>query len=75
MPRFLKAKPTHKHRILQLLKDRRYHSSREMLNAGGFRYGARLLDLRKAGYVFAVKLDAKKPNSFLYRLVSKPRLA
>jgi hypothetical protein len=75
MLRFQKPKTTHKQRILALLKDRRYHSSREMMNAGGFRYGARLLDLRKDGYTFAVKPDEKKPNSFLYRLISRPKFA
>lgn len=69
------AKPTKKARLLQLLKDRRYHTSNELLKAGGYRYGARLHNLRSDGYVFSVKQSVKSPSLFQYRLVSKPKTA
>jgi len=59
-------------RIAQLLKDRRYHSSRELLKVGGFRYGGRLHELRADGYRFTMKRDAKHQNLFWYRMTVKP---
>jgi len=63
---------TKKLRILALLTDRRYHSARELARAGGFRYGARIKELRNDGYTFAIKRSERDPQLFLYRLTAKP---
>jgi hypothetical protein len=66
------TRSSRKAKLLELLRDRRYHSARELLKAGGYRYGARLNELRGFGYGFSVKRDAEKMNLFWYRLASKP---
>ena len=40
---------THKQRLVRLLSDARWHGMKEMQAEGGYRYGARLLEMRKAG--------------------------
>ena len=42
---------THKEALLQLLSDYKKHTMRECQNAGGWRYGGRLHELRREGYI------------------------
>jgi hypothetical protein len=65
---------TKKGRLVLLLKDRRYHSARELLRVGGFRYGGRLHELRADGYRFTIKRDEKHQSLFWYRMTAKPGL-
>jgi hypothetical protein len=61
---------TKKARLFALLKSRRWQHVRDLAKAGGFRFGARLEELRVDGHTIKVKRDPKKPNLFHYRLVS-----
>ena len=45
------TKPTKCERLLALLSDGKPHGQRELLEVGGFRYGARIMDLRAQGHV------------------------
>jgi hypothetical protein len=66
----MRTKPTHKEKIVALLSDRRWHSTVE-LHAICWRYGARLWDLRRDGYVFE-KRRTPDPRIEEWRLVSAP---
>jgi hypothetical protein len=63
---------TKKARLIALLRDRRYHSSRELMKAGGYRFSARLNELKNQGFAFSLKRDGRDQNLFWYRLASKP---
>ena len=62
---------TQKAKIIDLLKDKEWHSTEE-LHAICWRYGARLFDLREEGYVFEKKPHPFKKNLELWRLLTKP---
>lgn len=47
----LNKRESHKDRLLALLSDGKVHPMGELLKVGGFRYGGRLFDLRKEGYI------------------------
>jgi hypothetical protein len=66
----MRTKPTHKEKIVALLSDGRWHSTIE-LHAICWRYGARLWDLRRDGYVFE-KRRTPDPRIEEWRLVSAP---
>jgi hypothetical protein len=66
----MKTKPTQKEKIVALLSDGRWHSTIE-LHAICWRYGARLWDLRRDGYVFE-KRRTPDPRIEEWRLVSAP---
>jgi len=53
----MKTKPTQKEKIVALLSDGRWHSTIE-LHVICWRYGARLWDLRRDGYVFEKRRTA-----------------
>lgn len=59
---------TKRARLYDLLRDHRWHPMGELLHAGGFRYGGRLLEMREDGLDIEVKRDTKKPNLYHYRL-------
>lgn len=54
-------------RLLSLLSDREPHTQQEMLQAAGFRYGARLLELRSDGH--SIVTERVGDDEFRYRLV------
>ena len=62
-------KPTQTERLLELLKDRDWHSMRA-LNEICFRYGARFKELRDAGYTIETRQISA--GLFWYRLVAEP---
>lgn len=45
-----KRRTSHAQALLELLLDGRWHGMREVQNAGGWRYSARICEMRKAGY-------------------------
>jgi hypothetical protein len=53
-------KPSQKERIIALLSDRLWHTTEE-LNDLCYRYGARLFELRREGYVFTEERIGKGP--------------
>lgn len=57
-------------RLLELLGDYRAHDMRELIDAGGFRYGGRLKELRDAGHAIET-ICVKHPNHFAYRLLPR----
>ena len=61
---------SHKQALLTLLSDGRWHTMRQMQEAGGYRYGGRLHELRKAGH----KIDTRNVfgDVFEYRLDLTP---
>lgn len=61
---------TQKERILALLSDGRYHHMRQ-LNDICFRYGGRLHELRREGYVIETKRIGE--GQFEYRLIVEAR--
>ncbi len=62
--------PTQKDRILDLLADGQWHDTVE-LHAICWRYGARLWELRRAGYVFEKRRTAD-PRIEEWRLLGRP---
>ena len=44
------SRPAHRENLLALLADHCEHTQNECLQVGGFRYGARLFELRGAGH-------------------------
>ncbi len=65
-----RKRPTHKERILDLLSDGHWHDTIE-LHAICWRYGARLWDLRQAGYLLE-KRQTADPHIEEWRLVGAP---
>jgi len=65
-----RRRPAHKERILDLLSDGQWHDTVE-LHAICWRYGARLWDLRRDGYVFEKRRTAD-PRIEEWRLVGRP---
>jgi hypothetical protein len=65
-----RRKPTHKERILDLLSDGQWHDTVE-LHAICWRYGARLWDLRQAGYLLE-KRQTADAHIEEWRLVGAP---
>ena len=60
-----------KDRLLALLIDHREHGQHECLSVGGFRYGARIFDLRRDG--FDIETIRLGDDEFSYRLrVARP---
>jgi len=62
---------TARERVFDLLSDLRFHSWRELQAAGGNRYGARLLELRREGY--EIVDTAYDEDGQQYRLVRLER--
>ncbi len=58
---------TRRERLLELLSDGHVHGQDQMEQAGGRRYGARLLELRREGYSVIVQAGLE-PGSYFYRL-------
>ena len=58
---------THKAALLALLSDGRPHHMREAQAHGGWRYGARILELRREGHVIETRQLAR--GEFQYQLV------
>jgi len=52
--------------LRRLLADGRWHHMRELQEAGGYRYGARLWSNRQRGFDHEVKRDPKT-GAYLYR--------
>lgn len=61
---------THKEALLALLSDYQTHDMAECLRVGGYRYGARLHELRRQGYV--IETISEGDDVFSYRLVAAP---
>lgn len=60
---------TKKEAILDVLKDRVWHSNREIMEAGGFCYTARISELRNDGYIIEAKYV--KDGKYAYKLMGK----
>lgn len=58
---------SHKQALLELLSDGELHHMNQMLRVGGFRYGGRLFELRKAGH--AIETVKVGEDEFMYRLL------
>jgi len=65
-----RKRPTHKERILDLLSDGQWHDTVE-LHAICWRYGARLWELRQAGYALEKRRTAD-PRIEEWRLAGAP---
>lgn len=63
---------SHKAALLEMLKDHRVHGMRECLEVGGFRYGGRLHELRRDGWV--IDTIPVAPDEYAYRLVPESEL-
>jgi hypothetical protein len=61
----IKKKPN-RERLLDLLSDKQWHSFMECKAAGGLRYGARILELKRLGYV--IESRGKRADGYEYRL-------
>lgn len=61
----LARRESHKARLRRLLSDGRWHSMVECQQAGGWRYGGRIHELRKEGLVIDTRQDAE--GVFSYR--------
>jgi hypothetical protein len=57
-------------KLVELLKNRCWHHVRELAKAGGFRFGARLKELREDGHTILPKRDKKDPSVFHYRMTA-----
>jgi hypothetical protein len=69
LPEWKRKATTHTTRLRELLKDGRWHNQWELLQAGGFRYGARLLEIRRGedgGPMWEVKAE-RMEDSTAYR--------
>ena len=60
-------KPTHKTALLALLSTGRWCHMREAQAVGGWRYGARIMELRRAGH--QIETHQLGPGEFEYRLI------
>jgi hypothetical protein len=65
-----KRRASNRERLLALLEDRREHNLEQMKNAGGYRYGARLKELRDQGYVVETRYNSRLGYS--YQLLATP---
>lgn len=63
---------THKQRILNMLQENEWVSSDEMEKQVGWRFGARLFDLRRLGYRFLKKPHPWKKKIELWKLAYSP---
>ena len=62
---------SHKAALLELLSDGQVHHMAQCLRVGGFRYGGRLFELRKQGYVIeTIQVD---DDTFAYRMIIEPK--
>lgn len=61
---------TTKARLFDLLKSRRWQHVQAMVKAGGFRFGARIEEMRRDGLTIRAKRDAEQASLFHYRLVA-----
>lgn len=62
---------SHKAALLALLSDGRQHHMSECARAGGWRYGARVFELRKEGYeIETIRLG---DDEFAHRLIVRDR--
>lgn len=67
----MSKRTTHKALLLALLSDGKVHHMRECAAAGGWRYGARVFELRKEGYeIETIRLG---DDEFAHRLVIRDR--
>ena len=58
---------SNKDSLLALLSDGREHHQRECLQVAGFRYGARVFELRREGYIIdTVRIGT---DAFAYRML------
>ena len=62
---------SNREKLLALLSDGRLHPMDELLRVGGFRYGGRLFELRKRGYVIETIQIAD--DVFAYRMIIEPK--
>lgn len=67
-PDFHQAKKPQRERLLTLLRDKAWHSWRDLLAACGPRYGARILELKREGFVIESRVGKAEGKD--YRLVS-----
>lgn len=56
-------------RLLQLLSDGKWHEHSELLQVAGYRYGGRIFDLRKRGYV--IEKQRLGTRRYFYRMAPK----
>jgi hypothetical protein len=65
--------PTKKTKLISLLRDRRWHSVNEVQRAAGYRYSARIKELRDQGSEIRMKRDEKVPSRYWYRYAGRVR--
>ena len=63
---------TKKEAILFVLKDRKWHDNREVMEVGGFCYTARISNLRADGYI--IECRHVKDGKFEYRLAGRKEI-
>ena len=61
---------SHKTRILTLLKDKEWHSFRELLQVY-YKYTQRIFDLRQEGYEIVERPNLSHPHGLDYKLTGK----
>ena len=59
-------------RLLELLSDGQWHGQEDLVRVAGYRYGARLFDLRKRGH--RVERQRLGTRRHFYRLITDGRL-
>lgn len=68
---FAELHKTARGRVLLALRDQRWHKHQELKNAGGVRYSARVLELKRLGYCIESRpFQGKRENGNEYRLMS-----
>jgi hypothetical protein len=68
---FAEINKTKRQRVLELLNDLQWHTHVELQVVGGVRYGARLLELKRLGYL--IDDQSLEPQGKRYRLASTVR--
>jgi len=68
---FAEVNKTKRQRVLELLNDLQWHTHVELQVVGGVRYGARLLELKRLGYL--IDDQSLEPQGKRYRLASTMR--
>lgn len=62
---------SHRAALIFLLRDSEWHSMRQCMEAGGYRYGGRLHELRKDGFAIETRRDGN--DLYSYRWNRSPK--
>jgi len=69
---FTRSKGTCAKRLIRVLQDTKWHSTRELVRRVGHDFGVAKFHLVRRGYDIRRRFAAK-PNQYEYRLISTPR--